>query len=84
MGPGRATGARYDGSAMRSVIATNAEGAKLTPQQLADAGVAPGEPAVIEIRPYDEAEWIAEGVGRVFSTEEFLEHLRRAPGPSDD
>lgn len=64
---------------MRRVIATDAEGAKLSAQQLAEAGVAPGERAVIEIRPYTVEDWIAEGEGRVFSTEEFVDHLRRAP-----
>jgi hypothetical protein len=35
---------------------------------------------VVEIRPYGEEGWIAEGEGRVLSTEEFIDHLRRAPG----
>lgn len=69
---------------MRSVIATNADGVKLTARQLADAGVAPGERAVIEIRRYTEDDWIAEGEGRVLSTEEFVAHLRRAPGADSE
>jgi hypothetical protein len=64
---------------MKQVIATTKNGATLTPEQLADAGVEPGERAVIEIRPYSEDEWIAETEGKVLSTEEFIEHLRRAP-----
>ena len=66
---------------MKQVIATGKDGARLTPEQLADAGVEPGEPAVVEIRPYSEEDWIAETEGKVLSTEEFVEHLRRAPGP---
>ena len=66
---------------MKQVIATTKNGAKLTPEQLAHAGVEPGERAVIEIRSYSEDEWIAETEGKVLSTEEFIEHLRRAPGP---
>jgi hypothetical protein len=65
---------------MKQVIATTKDGARLTPGQLADAGVEPGERAVVEIRPYSEEDWIAETEGEVFSTEEFIEHLRRAPG----
>ncbi len=65
---------------MKQVIATGKDGARLTPEQLVDAGVEPGEPAVVEIRPYSEEDWIAETEGKVLSTEEFVEHLRRAPG----
>jgi len=67
---------------MKQVIATSKDGARLTPEQLADAGVEPGERAVIEIRRYSEDEWLAETDGTVLSTEEFVEHLRRAPGQS--
>lgn len=65
---------------MRTVIDTSAEGTTLTAEQLADAGVAPGERAVIEIHRYDVEDWIAETEGRVLSTDEFVEHLSRAPG----
>jgi hypothetical protein len=68
-------------TAMRHVVSTDETGAQLTAAQLAEAGVKPGEQAVIEIRRYGEEEWIAEGEGRVLSTEEFVEHLRRAPSP---
>ena len=64
----------------KQVIATDEDGARLSAEQLADAGVAPGERAVVEIRPYTEDEWVAEADGRVLSNEEFLDHLRRAPG----
>lgn len=55
-------------------------GARLTAEQLAVAGVAPGDPAGVEIRPYGEDEWVAEADGKVLSSEEFLAHLSRAPG----
>lgn len=67
-------------NAMKQVITTDEDGARLSPEQLADAGVKPGEQAVVEIRPFTEEEWIAEAEGKVLSTEEFVEHLRRAPG----
>jgi hypothetical protein len=66
--------------AVKQVIATGKDGATLSPEQLADAGVQPGEQAVVEIRPYTEEDWIAETEGKVLSTEEFIEHLRGAPG----
>jgi hypothetical protein len=66
---------------MKQVIATSEDGARLTPEQLANAGIEPGERAVVEIRPYSEEDWIAETEGKVLSTQEFVEHLRRAPGP---
>jgi len=65
---------------MKQVIATTRNGATLTPEQLPSAGVEPAERAVIDICPYSEEEWIAETDGKVLSTEEFVEHLRRAPG----
>jgi hypothetical protein len=66
-------------TAMRHVVSTDETGAQLTAEQLAEAGVKPGEHAVVEIRRYGEEEWIAEGEGHVLTTEEFVEHLRRAP-----
>ena len=66
---------------MKQVIATGKDGARLTAEQLVDAGVEPGERAVVEIRPYSEDDWIAETEGKVLSSDEFIEHLHRAPGP---
>ena len=49
-------------------------------------GVKPGEPAVVEVivRPFKADEWIGEGVGRVFeSDEEEDEFFDRAPAPAE-
>ena len=49
-------------------------------------GVKPGDPAVVEVivRPFNADEWVAEGVGRVFeSDQEEDEFLDRAPAPSE-
>lgn len=49
-------------------------------------GVKPGEPAVVEVivRPFRADEWIAEGVNRVFeSDEEENEFFDRAPAPAE-
>jgi hypothetical protein len=45
-------------------------------------GIKPGDPAVVEVivRPFKAEEWVAEGVGRVFeSDEEEDEFFERAP-----
>jgi hypothetical protein len=49
-------------------------------------GVKPGDPAVVEVtvRPFKAEEWMAEGVDRVFeSDEEEDEFLDRAPAPAE-
>jgi hypothetical protein len=68
---------------VKRVIPTDENGARLTVEQLADAGVAPGERAVVEIRRYTEDEWVAEAEGKVLASDEFLDHLRRAPGSEE-
>lgn len=43
----------------------------LSPAQLAQAGVAPGKPAVVEVRPYTTQDWERDNAGRVYeSTDE--------------
>ena len=66
---------------MKQVIATTKNGVTLTPESSPSAGVEPRGRAVIDIRPYLEEEWIADTEGKALSTEEFVEHLRRASGP---
>jgi len=49
-------------------------------------GINPGDPAVVEVivRPFKADEWVAEGVGRVFeSDEEEDEFFDRAPEPAE-
>ena len=38
----------------------------LTPAQLARAGVDPGKPAVIEVRPYTTQDWERDNAGRIY------------------
>ena len=66
-------------SVVQQVIPTDDDGARLSPEQLAEAGVKPGEPALVEVRPSTLEDWIAEGEGKVLSSEEFAEHVRRCP-----
>jgi hypothetical protein len=54
--------------AVKQVIATDKDGAKLSPEQLAHAGVKPGDHAVIEIRPYTTRDFERDDVGRVYDT----------------
>lgn len=54
--------------AVKQVIATDKDGAKLSPEQLADAGVKPGDRAVIEIRPYTKRDFERDDAGRVYDT----------------
>jgi hypothetical protein len=53
---------------VKQVIATSKDGASLTPEQLADAGVKPGEPAVVEIRPYTKRDFERDDADRVYDT----------------
>jgi hypothetical protein len=62
--------------AVKQVIATDKHGAKLSPKQLADAGVQPGDRAVIEIRPYTKREFERDDAGRAYDTvEAFVDSL---------
>lgn len=47
-------------------------------------GVNPGDPAVVEtvVRPSTVQEWIAEGTGRTFSSEEESDFFGRCPVPA--
>ena len=63
-------------TAVKQVIDTNSDGARLSPEQLAHAGVKPGERAVIEIRPYTKRDFERDDAGRVYeTTEEFVTSL---------
>jgi hypothetical protein len=62
--------------AVKQVIATDKDGAKLSAEQLADAGVRPGERAVIEIRAYTKRDFERDDVGRIYDTVEgFVDSL---------
>lgn len=62
--------------AVKQLIATDKDGAKLSPEQLADAGVKPGHRAVIEIRPYTRRDFERDDAGRVYDTVEgFVDSL---------
>ncbi len=51
-------------------VTTDSSGLRvdLTPAQLAQAGVDPGQPAVIEVRPYTKEDWERDNAGRIYDT----------------
>lgn len=66
------------GTVVKQVIATSNDGAKLSPEQLTDAGVKPGEPAVVEIRPYTKRDFERDDANRTYdNTDEFVASLEQ-------
>lgn len=57
---------------------------ELSAGELEKAGIHPGEDVLVEVRRYTTEDWIAEGEGRVFSSEEFVAHLERCPPSEPD
>lgn len=55
---------------LRETVATDSNGLHfdLSVAQLAQAGVDPGKPAVIEVRPYTTEDWERDNAGRVYES----------------
>jgi hypothetical protein len=55
---------------LRETVTTDSSGlhVDLSPAQLAQAGVNPGNPAVIEVRPYTTQDWERDNVERVYES----------------
>lgn len=53
-----------------ATITTDSNGlhVHLTPAQLAQAGVDPGKPAVIGVRPYTTQDWERDNAGRIYES----------------
>ena len=53
---------------LSETVATDSSGLHLhlTPAQLAQAGVDPGQPATIEVRPYTTQDWEHDNAGRIY------------------
>ncbi len=56
----------------------------LSAEELAQAGIQPGDDVLLEVRRYTAEDWFAEGEGRVFTDEEFTAHLERCPASEPD
>ncbi len=64
---------------MHLIATTDEKGLHVDPEALERAGIKPGSRARVEIRPYTEADWVADGE-RTFATgEEFLAYLGACP-----
>ena len=55
---------------LSETVSTDSNGlhVDLSPAQLAQAGVAPGKPAVVEVRPYTTQDWERDNAGRVYES----------------
>jgi hypothetical protein len=55
---------------LRETVTTDSSGlhVDLSPAQLAQAGVDPGKPAVIEVRPYTTEDWQRDNAGRIYES----------------
>jgi hypothetical protein len=55
---------------LSKTVATNSKGLHVafSPAQLAQAGVDPGKPAVIEVRSYTTEDWQRDSAGRVYES----------------
>lgn len=55
---------------LRETVTTGSDGlhVHLTAAQLARAGVDPGKPAVIEVRPYTTQDWERDNAGRIYES----------------
>jgi hypothetical protein len=65
--------------AMHLITTTDESGLHLDREQLERAGIKPGSRARVEIRPYTEDDWVADGERTFSSSEEFLAYLGACP-----
>ena len=51
-------------------VTTGSDGLRvhLSPAQLAQVGIGPGKPAVIEVRPYATQDWERDNAGRIYES----------------
>ena len=64
---------------MHLIAVTGENGLHIEREQLERAGVTPGRRALVEIRPYTEEDWVADGERTFSSGEEFLAYLGACP-----
>jgi hypothetical protein len=71
-------------SNMHLIATTDENGLHLDPEQLERAGIKPGSRARVEIRPYTEDDWVADGERTFASGEEFLTYLGACPSHAEE
>lgn len=64
---------------MHLITTTDENGLHLDREQLERAGITPGSRALVEIRPYTEEDWVADGEHTFSGSEEFLAYLGACP-----
>jgi hypothetical protein len=69
----------YHGTNMHLITTTDEKGLHVDPEQLERAGIKPGSRALVEIRPYTEEDWVADGERTFASGDEFLAYLGACP-----
>jgi hypothetical protein len=66
-------------NAMHLIATTDEHGLHVDREQLERAGIKPGSRAMVEIRPYTEEDWVADGERTFSSSGEFLAYLGVCP-----
>ena len=66
------------------IVGTDETGLPVDVEQLARAGIKPDSRAVIEIGPYSEEDWVADGERTFSSGEEFLAYLGVCPSHAEE
>jgi hypothetical protein len=69
---------------VRLIAGTDQTGLHVDAERLARAGIKPGSRAVIEIRPYTEEDWVADGERTFQSGAEFLAYLGVCPSHAQE
>jgi hypothetical protein len=69
---------------VRLLAGTDQTGLRVDPERLARAGIKPGSRVVIEIGPYTEEDWVADGERTFSSGEEFLAYLGGCPSHAEE
>jgi hypothetical protein len=69
---------------MQLIATTDEHGLHVDREQLERAGIKPGSRALVEIRPYTEEDWVADGERTFENGEEFLAYLGACPAHRED
>jgi hypothetical protein len=68
---------------MHLITTTDEKGLHVDAEQLERAGIKPGSRALVEIRPYTEEDWVADGERTFASGGEFLAYLGACPSHAE-
>ena len=68
---------------MHLITTTDEKGLHVDPEQHERAGIKPGSRALVEIRPYTQEDWVADGERTFASGDEFLAYLGACPSHAE-